>query len=58
MKTIKITLTEKAQYRLETVLEDWNSRLKDEDKYTMDDMNDLFNVLLYKEFDKIISKGE
>ena len=58
MKKFTITLTEKAQYRLEIVMEDWNSRLKDEDKYTMNNMNDLFNVLLYKEFDKIISKGE
>lgn len=55
MKKITITLTEKSQYRLETVLEDWNEDLTDEQKYTI---NDLFNVLLYKEFDKVISKGE
>lgn len=55
MKKITITLTEKAQYRLETVLEDWNANFEDEDKCTI---NDLFNILLRREFDKIISKGK
>lgn len=53
-KKINITLTEKQRYRLETVLEVWNIDLNDTEAFTV---NDVFNTLLAKEFEKIISKG-